>query len=237
MKNNFEINFDDLSNGKMVTDANGVTKWTGTGIMDKLIEVVDQNIQTQHTSGRITGPEYATVYLGSIQAVMTESMKYLLNRQSIELQAESSALDIESKELDIVEKAEKWAIQKKVLDNQLDMSKIDAKYKEAMTLRDVELKDKQLESAAADVSFNESKKTIMENTRNDNIRSKAAEQFAEFMKYISAANAVPGPTDFTNMRNLITAMNTGIAQPNAVASLIQTSGVEGAVDYISLTKV
>ena len=56
MKNNFEINFDDLSNGKMVTDANGVTKWTGTGIMDKLIEVVDQNIQTQHTSGRITGP-------------------------------------------------------------------------------------------------------------------------------------------------------------------------------------
>ena len=156
MKNNFEINFDDLSNGKMVTDANGVTKWTGTGIMDKLIEVVDQNIQTQHSSGRITGPEYATVYLGSIQAIMTESMKYLLNRQSIELQAESAALDIDSKELDIVEKAEKWAIQKQILDNQLDMSKIDAKYKEAMTLRDVELKDKQLESAAADVAFNES---------------------------------------------------------------------------------
>ena len=223
MKNNFEINFDDLSNGKMVTDANGVTKWTGTGIMDKLIEVVDQNIQTQHTSGRITGPEYATVYLGSIQAVMTESMKYLLNRQSIELQAESSALDIESKELDIVEKAEKWAIQKQVLDNQLDMSKIDAKYKEAMTLRDVELKDKQLESAAADVSFNESKKTIMENTRKDNIRSKAAEQFAEFIKYLSAANVVPGANDFKNMRALINSMNDGIANPD-VAATITTSG-------------
>ena len=223
MKNNFEINFDDLSNGKMVTDANGVTKWTGTGIMDKLIEVVDQNIQTQHTSGRITGPEYATVYLGSIQAVMTESMKYLLNRQSIELQAESSALDIESKELDIVEKAEKWAIQKKVLDNQLDMSKIDAKYKEAMTLRDVELKDKQLESAAADVSFNESKKTIMENTRNDNIRSKAAEQFGEFIKYLSAANVVPGSNDFVNMRALINAMNNGIINPDVYAT-ITTSG-------------
>ena len=223
MKNNFEINFDDLSNGKMVTDANGVTKWTGTGIMDKLIEVVDQNIQTQHTSGRITGPEYATVYLGSIQAVMTESMKYLLNRQAIELQAESSALDIESKELDIVEKAEKWAIQKKVLDNQLDMSKIDAKYKEAMTLRDVELKDKQLESAAADVSFNESKKTIMEQTRKDNIRSKAAEQFGEFIKYLSAANVVPGANDFKNMRALINSMNDGIANPD-VAATITTSG-------------
>ena len=67
----------------------------------------------------------------------------------------------------------------------------------------------------------------MEQTRNDNIRSKAAEQFAEFMKYISAANVVPGANDFANMRKLITAMNDGIANPNIVAT-ITTSGA----DYI-----
>ena len=82
-----------------------------------------------------------------------------------------------------------------------------------------------IESANADVAFNESKKTIMEQTRKDNIRSKAAEQFAEFMKYISAANVVPGPTDFANMRGLITAMNTGIANPDAIATL-STSGAD-----------
>ena len=107
------------------------------------------------------------------------------------------------------------------------MSNIDVAYKEQNVLRDLEIRDKQIESATADIAFNESKKTIMEQTRNDNIRSKAAEQFAEFMKYISAANVVPGANDFANMRKLITAMNDGIANPNIVAT-ITTSGA----DYI-----
>ena len=45
------------------------------------------------------------------------------------------------------------------------------------------------------------------------------------MKYISAANVVPGPTDFANMRALITAMNNGIANPDNVAT-IATSGAD-----------
>ena len=45
------------------------------------------------------------------------------------------------------------------------------------------------------------------------------------MKYISAANVVPGPTDFANMRKLITAMNNGISDPDNVAT-ITTSGAD-----------
>ena len=63
----------------------------------------------------------------------------------------------------------------------------------------------------------------MEQTRKDNIRSKAAEQFAEFIKYLSAANVVPGANDFKNMRALINAMNDGIANADVAASLT-TSG-------------
>ena len=63
----------------------------------------------------------------------------------------------------------------------------------------------------------------MEQTRKDNIRSKAAEQFAEFIKYLSAANVVPGANDFVNMRGLINAMNDGILDPDIKATLT-TSG-------------
>ena len=103
------------------------------------------------------------------------------------------------------------------------MSDIDVAYKEPNILRDLEIRDKQIESATADIAFNESKKLIMEQTRKDNIRSKAAEQFAEFIKYLSAANVVPGANDFINMRTLINAMNAGIANPD-VAATITTSG-------------
>jgi len=38
---------------------------------------------------------------------------------------------------------------------------------------------------------------------------------------------VPGPTDFANMRALITAMNTGIANPDAIANI-----TSGGADYV-----
>ena len=112
------------------------------------------------------------------------------------------------------------------------MSDIDVAYKEPNVLRDLEIRDKQIESATADIAFNESKKLIMEQTRKDNIRSKSAEQFAEFIKYLSAANVVPGANDFVNMRALINAMNEGIANPD-VAATITTSGP----DFVQPPKV
>jgi hypothetical protein len=110
------------------------------------------------------------------------------------------------------------------------MSNVDVSYKAQNAAKDLEIKTKQVESATADIAFNTSKKTIMEQTRKDNIRSKAAEQFAEFMKYISAANVVPGPTDFQNMRGLITAMNNGISNPDSIATLTTSGAIESGLD-------
>ena len=232
----FQIDIKDFSNGQIDSTNAQEPKWEGTGIFDVIIKAANENIKIQHKTSRITGAEYAEVYLGTMQSAISEAMKFILNKKTIEKGLEAQDVSIAISEVQLAENTEKWALQRKVLENQLAMSNIDVAYKEPNVLRDLEIRDKQIESATADIAFNESKKLIMEQTRKDNIRSKAAEQFAEFMKYISAANAVPGPTDFTNMRNLITAMNTGIAQPDAVASLVQTSTVAGAVDYISLTK-
>lgn len=212
------IDFTDFSNGSIVNNT-----WTGTGVFDQLMIAINGNIKVQFDSGRLTGSEYSDVYLGAMNAALAEAMKYTLNKKSVEKALESQDIQIAIQEVQLAENSEKWALQKAVLQNQLTMSNVDVNYKEQNVLRDLEIRDKQIESAAADISFNESKKNIMEQTRKDNIRAKATEQFAEFMKYISAANVIPGATDFTNMRNLITAMNTGIANPDAIATITDTT--------------
>ena len=215
-----EIDFSEFSNGEIVDDT-----WVGTGVFDALMTAINGNIKTQFDSGRLKGPEYAEVYLGGMQTAIAEAMKFVLNKKSIEKGLEAQDVQIAINEVQLAENSEKWSIQKTVLENQLEMSNIDVAYKEQNMLRDLEIRDKQIESASADIAFNESKKEIMEQTRKDNIRSKAAEQFAEFIKYLSAANVVPGANDFANMRALINAMNSGIANPDIVAT-ITTSGAD-----------
>lgn len=220
-----EIVFEDFSDGSInATDPENPV-WEGTGVFDQLMMAVNGNIQVQFDSGRIKGADYANVYMSSMQTAINEAMKFVLNKKLLEKQIEAQDVQIAIGEVQLAENSEKWALQKQVLENQLEMSDVDVAYKEQNVLRDLEIRDKQIESASADIEFNVSKKTIMEQTRKDNIRSKAAEQFAEFMKYISAANVVPGPTDFSNMRKLITAMNNGIADPDNVAT-ITTSGAD-----------
>lgn len=218
-----ELDFNDFSNGSINSTDPSFPTWKGTGVFDELMMAVNGNIQTQFDSGRITGAEYANVYLGGLQIAISEAMKYMLNKKTIEKGLEAQDVNIAISEVQLAENTEKWALQRKVLENQLEMSNVDVRYKEQNVTKDLAIRDKQIESATADIAFNNSKKQIMEYTRKDNIRAKSAEQFAEFIKYLSAANVVPGSNDFVNMRALINAMNSGIANPDTVAT-ITTSG-------------
>ena len=226
------VDINDFSNGSIDTTNPQEPKWEGTGIFDIIIKAANENIKIQNQTSRITGAEYAEVYLGTMQSAISEAMKFILNRPGIEKGLEAQDVSIAISEVQLAENTEKWAIQRGILQNQKGMSDIDVAYKEANVLKDLEIRDKQIESAAADIAFNESKKLIMEQTRKDNIRSKAAEQFAEFIKYLSAANVVPGANDFVNMRGLINAMNEGIANPD-VAATLTTSGP----DFVQPPKV
>lgn len=217
-----DIDFNELSSGSIVGE-----QWEGTGVLDKLLGVINKNVQLQLDTGRITNAEYGELYLGSMQLAVTESMKFILNKQTIEKQLETQDIKIALDEVQLAENSEKWLLQRTILENQVSTSNIDLGFKEQSIIKDLELKDRQVDTANADIAFNESKKEIMEQTRKDNIRAKASEQFAEFMKYISAANVVPGPVDFQNMRNLITAMNAGIADPDAYG-IIETT----TTDYV-----
>ena len=217
MSTTIEIN--DFSNGSIDATNPQDPKWVGTGVFDVIMKAANENIKIQNQTSRITGAEYAEVYLGTMQSAISEAMKFILNRPGIEKGLEAQDVSIAISEVQLAENTEKWALQRKILENQLAMSNVDVAYKEPNVLRDLEIRDKQIESATADIAFNESKKLIMEQTRKDNIRSKAAEQFAEFIKYLSAANVVPGANDFINMRALITAMNDGIDNDMAKATI------------------
>jgi hypothetical protein len=72
-----------------VTDlTNSTTADDGSGIFDVLINAVELHIVAQYEEGRITGEDYASVYLGAMQSTLAESVKFLLAEQSAGLEAD-----------------------------------------------------------------------------------------------------------------------------------------------------
>ena len=65
------IEFSTLSNATTATDA--------TGNFDKLMKVVTLHVEAQFNAGRITGTDYATVYLGALQSTLAQAVNFTLN--------------------------------------------------------------------------------------------------------------------------------------------------------------
>lgn len=55
----------------------------GTGVFDVLMKSVKNHVQEEHTKSRITGKEYATVYLEALQSTMAQSIEYLLRAKTL----------------------------------------------------------------------------------------------------------------------------------------------------------
>ena len=70
-----------------------LTNISNDGVFDKLMAAVNRQIESQYLNNRITGSDYANVYLGSIQAVLQHSMQYVLTEQLTEAQIEGIAAE------------------------------------------------------------------------------------------------------------------------------------------------
>lgn len=70
-----------------------ITNNENTGVFDKLMESVNANINDQYSNGRITSSDYANVYLGSLQAVLQQSIQFVLQEQVSEAQISSILKD------------------------------------------------------------------------------------------------------------------------------------------------
>lgn len=75
-----------------------ITNEAGTGIFDKLMVSINTNINAQFENNRITGNDYANVYLGSMQAAMAQSIQFALQEQLTEAQVDAVRADIDVKE-------------------------------------------------------------------------------------------------------------------------------------------
>ena len=63
----------------IATDADNVV--TGTGIFDDMMETVNAHMAAQFNLGRITGSDYATVYLTVMQATIQQAVAYTVGVQ------------------------------------------------------------------------------------------------------------------------------------------------------------
>jgi len=69
----------------------------GTGVFDELMKTVKLHVHDEWAEGRIKGADYATLYLGSIQAVLSQSVEFLLRRDLVAAQIKIAFADHELK--------------------------------------------------------------------------------------------------------------------------------------------
>src|SRR5574344_1643519 len=74
------IQLTDLTNGSTKREAGTQPVWEGTAIFDVLMKAVNENINIQYELTRITGSDYATVYLGAIETCIKEATNLLLQK-------------------------------------------------------------------------------------------------------------------------------------------------------------
>lgn len=87
------VELTDLTNGSTINQ-----EWQGTGVFDVLIAAVNKNIEIQYQKGRITGNDYAQVYLGGMQAVLQQAMQWALQADTNAAQVDDIRKSIELKE-------------------------------------------------------------------------------------------------------------------------------------------
>ena len=88
------VDINDFSNGSIDNSNPQDPKWEGTGVFDIIMKAANENIKIQNQVSRITGAEYAEVYLGTMQTAISEAMRFMLNR-------DQSTKDLEVKQANI----------------------------------------------------------------------------------------------------------------------------------------
>jgi hypothetical protein len=92
----------------------------GTGVFDTLMRANKAHLESEFTKGRIKGPEYATVYLGSLEPVLQASLQFLLQKDKNKLEADLIAQQILLAQVEIQKAQAELAIL------QLNLTKIPA---------------------------------------------------------------------------------------------------------------
>ena len=80
------VNLAELTNGTTVVkevDGLNTYTWEGTAVFDVLVRMVNENLKIQYDEGRIKATDYAQAYIGGLQTCLTESMKYIMQKDNL----------------------------------------------------------------------------------------------------------------------------------------------------------
>lgn len=75
---------------------------TGSGVFDVLMQAMRQHLECEFNQNRIKGPDYATVYLGSLTQILQTSVEFLLNKDEAALKAQLVEAQIRLTEAEIL---------------------------------------------------------------------------------------------------------------------------------------
>ena len=155
------VDINDFSNGSIDNSNPQDPKWDGTGVFDIIMKAANENIKIQNQTSRITGAEYAEVYLGTMQSAIAEAMKFLLNKDQIIKDLELKQAQIDAIEFDTLIKQEQSAKDLALKQTQIDVG----------------LEEKRLKAAQADAFPIQSAKDLEVKQANIDLLNRQKEGF------------------------------------------------------------
>ena len=156
------INVLDLTNGKIHKNADKEYYWDGPVILDKLLNVLGQNLKTQLDNGWIEGSEYANAYVRMTEIATMQAMAWIKmskdiaaqnrqldqvdNRNSADLCIQNNKLALEEKKIDSdIEIAnKKLALEEKQVDNNFKIAKDKLALEERKVDSDIKVAKRQI---------------------------------------------------------------------------------------------
>ena len=156
------INVLDLTNGKIHKNADREYYWDGPVILDKLLNVLGQNLKTQLDNGWIEGSEYANAYVRMMEIATVQAMAWIKmnkdiaaqnrqldqvdNRNSADLCIQNNKLALEEKKIDSdIEIAnKKLALEEKQVDNNFKIAKDKLALEERKVDSDIKVANRQI---------------------------------------------------------------------------------------------
>lgn len=82
----------------------------GTGLFDTLMRATKAHLEQEYKLSRIKGPEYATVYLGSLESTMRTSLEFLMTKQKNALDAQLIGAQVAIAEIALLKASVELAI-------------------------------------------------------------------------------------------------------------------------------
>lgn len=138
------INVLDLTNGRINRNADREYYWDGPVILDKLLNVLGQNLKTQLDNGWIEGSEYANAYVRMMEIATVQAMAWI--KMSKDIAAQNRQLDqVDNRNsADLCIQNNKLALEEKQVDNNFKIAKDKLALEERKVDSDIKVANRQI---------------------------------------------------------------------------------------------